>query len=52
LTVTLVPPATDPLLGLTLVMVGAYLKRSLEEIALVPHEVVTATSTAPAVRAG
>src|SRR5690348_4973036 len=33
-TVTLVPPAVEPSVGLTLVIVGKYLKRSAVEVAL------------------
>ena len=52
LTVTLVPPALDPVLGLRPVIVGAKLKRSAVETPLVPAGVVTVTSTLPAVSAG
>jgi len=51
--VTLVPPALDPVFGLTLVTVGTNRKRSFDETALVPPEVVvTVTSTLPSVSAG
>jgi hypothetical protein len=45
---TIMPPAVGPLFGLTPVTVGRNLKRSADEIALVPPGVVTVTSTAPA----
>jgi hypothetical protein len=52
-TVTLVPPALDPVVGVTLVTVGGPNRKwSCDEIALVPRGVVTVTSTAPAVAAG
>ena len=50
--VTLVPPAVEPLFGLTPVTVGRNLKRSFVESALVPPVVVTVTSTVPADSAG
>ena len=52
ITVTLAPPTLDPLLGLRLVTVGANLKRSADEIALVPPGVATVTFTVPADSAG
>ena len=52
LTVTLVPPALDPVFGLRPVTVGTNLNWSAVEIALVPFGVVTVTCTVPAVSAG
>jgi hypothetical protein len=51
-TVTLVPPDVGPSLGNTLDTVGKNLKRSADEIALVPSGVVTRTFTVPAASAG
>ena len=49
MTVTVVPPATGPALGLTAVTVGAGMKvkSSALEVAEVPPAVVTVTSTVP-----
>jgi hypothetical protein len=52
-TVTLLPPALDPVLGLRLAIVGGpTLKLSFDEAALVPFGVATVTSSVPAVCAG
>jgi hypothetical protein len=51
-TVTLVPPATGPAFGVTLVTVGANLYRSPDVGALVPNSVVTLTWTDAAASAG
>jgi len=51
-TVTLVPPAEDPVFGLRPVTVGRNLKRSTFETTLVPPGVVTLTSTVPAASVG
>ena len=52
--VTTFPPAKRPLEGERLVTVGGgrYVKRSAEEVVLVPPGVVTVTSTVPADSAG
>ena len=50
--VTLVPPALEPLLGLTPATVGRNLKLSLVDVALMPPGVVTVTSTLPGDSAG
>jgi len=51
--VTLVPPVTEPLFGLTSVIVGASnWKRSAPTLALVPFGVVTVTCTEPELEAG
>ena len=52
--VTLVPPAVLPLVGLTEVTVAGawYVNWSALEVAEVPAELVTVTSTAPAAWAG
>jgi hypothetical protein len=52
ITVTLAPPAVDPLDGLTLETIARKLKRSLVTSALVPPGVVTVTSTVPTASAG
>src|SRR5436309_356012 len=49
---TSVPPAIGPLTGPMNSITGAYLNRSLVDVALVPPGVVTVTSTAPAGSAG
>ena len=51
-TVTLVPPAVEPLLGSRAVIVGMYLKWSLLVSELPPAVFVTVTSTVPALAGG
>ena len=51
-TVTVVPPAVEPVFGLRPVTVGVTLKRSFDEMGLVPAGVVTLTSTVPAASVG
>ena len=50
--ITLVPPVVGPELGLTFMTTGRNLKRSADEVALVPLTVVTVTSTVPGEPAG
>jgi hypothetical protein len=50
--VTVSPPALEPLLGLTPLIVGVNVKRSAVEMAVVPPAVVALTSTTPAGCAG
>ena len=52
LTVTVVPPAVDPVFGVSFVIVGVYANSSADEMMLVPLGVVTVTATIPAVPAG